>query len=140
MTIASEIESITDQMAENVALEGLTGFGNRKYKGSAFARYGFSEGILKGLSLGLGYRYQSKNVVGVQDRTLIYGNSFWQADAMLGYDTHGFHPGHKLRLQLNVRNLFDETDPLILRYQGTGIRRYKLMDPREWTLSATYLF
>lgn len=140
VTIASEIESITDQMAENVALEGLTGFGNRKYKGSAFARYGFSEGILKGLSLGLGYRYQSKNVVGVQDRTLIYGNSFWQADAMLGYDTHGFHPGHKLRLQLNVRNLFDETDPLILRYQGTGIRRYKLMDPREWTLSATYLF
>ncbi len=140
VSIATEIQSITDQMAENVALEGLTGFGNRKYKGSAFARYGFSDGFLKGLSLGLGYRYQSKNVVGVDGRTLVYGNAFWQADAMLGYDMHGFHKGHKLRLQLNVRNLFDDTDPLILRYQGTGIRRYKLMDPREWNLSASYLF
>lgn len=140
VSIATEIESITDQLAEITALEGLTAFGNRKYKGSAFARYGFSDGILKGLSLGLGYRYQSKNVIGVDDRTLIYGNDFWQAEAMVGYDMHGFHKGHKLRLQLNIRNLFDDTDPLILRYQGTGIRRYKLMDPREWTLSANYIF
>ncbi|MBE7538638.1 MAG: hypothetical protein HS122_09530 [Opitutaceae bacterium] len=140
VTIANEIENITDTLSESTALEGLTAFGNRKYKGSIFARYGFSEGSLKGLSVGLGYRYQSRNVVGVEGTSLIYGNSFWRADAMLGYEMKGFGKDHRIRLQLNVRNLLDETDPLILRYQGTNVRRYKLMDPREWTLSANYMF
>lgn len=141
VTLANEIATINDTMAENLSLEGLTAFGNRKYKASVFARYGFSNGFLKGLSLAAGYRYQSPNLVGVNgDGSLSFANSFWRADAMLGYDMRGFGKDHKLRLQLNVSNLFDETDPLILRYQGAGIRRYKLMDPREWTLSANYTF
>jgi len=141
MTIADEITAIIDNVATNSALEGLTKYGNRKYKANIFARYRFDSGFLKGFSCGAGYKYQSPIVIGVNgDNTLEYGNSYWLADAMLGYDMRWFSGKGKLRLQLNVTNLFDETDPLILRTQGVNIRRYKLMDPREWSLSANYSF
>ena len=61
-------------------------------------------------------------------------------DAMLGYQIRGLPKDLKLGLQLNVTNVLDDEDPLILRYQGTGVRRYALSAGREWRLAANLEF
>jgi hypothetical protein len=46
------------------------------------------------------------------------------------------------RFQLNVRNLLDETKPLIGRYNSdfSGIRRVILREPRSLRLTTTFDF
>ncbi len=148
LTVAQHLANRSDQMASIYDLEGKSSAGNRRYKVNVFTRYSFNSGRLKGLSAGGGYFHQSKNVVGnrglgTDDFAYMFGNSFWRADAMLGYDVRGLPRGLKLRLQLNVTNVFDEIDPKILRYQSvamTQIRRMAITPPREWRLTANLDF
>jgi outer membrane receptor protein involved in Fe transport len=141
LTIGQEKANVEEELNTQYETEGLTVFGNRKYKVNVFTRYSFSTGTLKGLSLGAGYRHQSKNVIGRDTANgEVHGNSFSLVDAMVGYDLRPFSRRVAVRLQLNVTNVLDDLDPLILRYQGAQIRRYKLADPREWRLSATLDF
>lgn len=148
MTIAQHLNNRRNQMDEIYNMEGKTGFGNRRYKGNIFTRYAFDSGALKGLSAGGGFFSQSKIVVGnsglgTDNFAYRYGNSFWRADAMLGYDVRGLPRKIKLRLQLNVTNVFDNLDPQILRYQtaaGDEIRRMVQPPPREWRFTANLDF
>jgi iron complex outermembrane recepter protein len=140
-TLAREKADVQEWLDEQFETEGLTVFGNRSHKASVFSRYAFSEGWLRGVSLGAGYRHQSKIVVGrTANNGTLYGNSFSRVDAMAGYEVRGLPRRMSLQLQLNVSNVLDETAPLILRYQGGDIRRYKLSEPREWRLTATFGF
>lgn len=141
LTIAQELANITNTLDEQFETEGDINFGNRKHKVNLFTRYGFSSGPLRGLSAGAGYRHQSKIVVGRSPTGgNVYGNSFSRFDAMLGYQVRGLPKDLKLGLQLNVTNVLDDRDPLILRYQGTGVRRYALSAGREWRLAANLEF
>ncbi len=147
-TIGTLLANRRDQMDEIYNMEGKTSSGNRRYKVSLFTRYSFASGPLARFSVGGGYAHQSKIVVGnrglgTDDFEYLYANSFWRADAMVGYDVRGLPRGMKLRIQLNVNNVFDETDPKILRYQNaaaTAVRRMALTPPREWRLTANLDF
>jgi len=117
--------------------------GLRKHKVSLFSRYEFQEGFLKGAYAGGGYRHQSKNLAGASGLTGFYGKSFWRADMVFGYTFRKstirrtrFLDG--LTLQLNIANVFDDTDPLITRIEpdGFSVRRAIVQVPRTWRLSA----
>lgn len=149
-TVAAALKARKDQMDEIYNMEGKTTSGNRKYKGSAFTRYAFDSGPLKGLSVGGGFLSQSKVVVGrsglgTDKFAYAYGNSFWRADAMLGYDVHGLPRGIRCRLQLNVTNVFNNLDPQVLRYVSldpndrTPLRMVET-PPREWRLTVDFDF
>jgi iron complex outermembrane recepter protein len=142
-TLASEQATLRSALDELFDTEGAGQLGNREYKVNAFTRYGFTQGLVRGVFVGGGYRHQSKMLVGRDAATgeKIYGNSYWQADALLGYNVRGLPRNATLSLQLNVSNVFDRTDPLIVRFQGAAaVRRYILVPPRTWRLTANLGF
>lgn len=142
-TLAQEQINLQTTLDEQFETEGQGQFGNRRDKVGVFTRYEFGWPPLKGLYIGGGYNHQSKMLVGRDTATLekIYGNSYWLADALLGYKVRGMPKRMTLNFQLNVANVFENTDPLIVRYQGaTGIRRLVLVAPRTFRLSANLGF
>lgn len=111
------------------------GFGERDHKVNFFTKYSFREGRMKGFSLGGGVRYQSPNqmerVILFDDKNSNYsinpgemtldsdgnaqfgeiyeGREIFLIDLMMAYRTKVklFGKEPNLRIQLNVKNLFD---------------------------------
>jgi outer membrane receptor protein involved in Fe transport len=81
--------------------------------------------------------------VGVDsDGDFLYGNSFWSVDALAGYTIRNLGWFPDIKLQLNVRNLFDDRDPLVLRYADDHrtVLRERIVAPRTWRLTASFEF
>lgn len=145
-TIDEAIKYMTDGFNQLVAVAGMGELGLRKYKVSFFTRYDLPAGFY----MGGGYRHQSKSLAGTDETETVplYGNSYWRADALLGYTfpksaLQYFGIFFKdLSIQLNVYNVFDEHDPLITRYQpdGIGALRAVVQEPRSWRLQASMSF
>ncbi len=150
-TIAQEIAITDQQLATDQAVEGKGIIGFRKYKWNFFTRYTFSKTFLKGLYVGGGYIWQSHMIIGTYpDGSLLYNGNLGTAAALVGYETR--IAGYPVRLQLNVSNLFNNTDAVIVRkatdtyYLAPGLTDYLLPqqeyypDPRTWRLSADFSF
>jgi outer membrane receptor for monomeric catechols len=125
--------------------EGDLILGNRKHKFSVLARYSFDRGPLKGLFGGAGYRHQSKAPTGFDTNSkLLYSAAQGETDAFLGYRIRGRRGFLKngLSLQLNVKNVLDETDPRITTWREDGVRvsRALIVVPRSWRLTAGFEF
>ena len=144
-TVQDEINGMLAAVQEQREIFELN-YGMRPHKASAFTRYSFSEGRLKGAFVGGGLRYQSKNVLQKNFSTgaILEGEELFTADALVGYTTRVSIGSRKIqcRFQLNVRNLLDETKPLIGRYNSdfSGIRRVILREPRSLRLTTTFDF
>ena len=143
-TIATEIQEEDDYIANARSVEGIGIIGNRKHKASFFTRYTFSYGRLKGAYVGGGYRYQGEMLVGrAADGTLRYAPPYGEASFLAGYNVRLKERG-RLSLQVNVSNLFDETDPIVTRYSTTGNlnapRRMIIREPRMTRFTATFSF
>jgi outer membrane receptor for monomeric catechols len=149
-TIAEEIDfylTTNNGLNQYTLNDGGTKLGNRKHKASAFTRYNFSSGWLRGFYIGGGYRYQSKMYTGLesdQNRREVWAPPVGEADAMAGYTVRGLQKGRRLSFQLNVFNVFDETDPIITRYNfATGEQRALGVKPREpltWRFTTNFEF
>ena len=122
--------------------------GNSKYKANFFARYSFKDGFLKGVFAGGGYTYAGKMLVGqtLGTKVLQYAPPVGQASLLLGYERRVTDRA-RLSVQLNVSNLFDETDPRIIRYNNnialgsfSLVKRIAVRDPRTTTLSTRLSF
>lgn len=95
----------------NEGFERDTQIGRRlnvpEHKFSAYGKYTFSEGTLKGLSIGTGVRYNGEtfgNTATVARN--FYNPSFTQVDGSISYETVLFE--HTTVLSLTVENLFDK--------------------------------
>jgi iron complex outermembrane receptor protein len=172
-TIAQVLERFERQLNDAKAFEGQALPGNRQHKVNAFTRYTFSSGPLKGAFIGGGYRHQSKIQIGrvglsgdsasfltpegvasVTARTgqIVYGNSYWMADALAGYRFQRVPFFKRLTLQLNISNLFNYDKPLVTQIYADGrpavgygdnrpaINRWALLPPRTWRLSVDLEF
>ena len=145
-TIAQILADFEAYHAEQLGFVGLALSGNRKYKMNLFTSYSFAEGLLRGFSVGGGYRHFSKLPIGrYPGGTLQYGPSYWDSHAMLGYQfPRAPLPWlERLRVQLNVQNLFNEDDAYVFRRtQDTPeiIRRIRVREPRTWRLTTTFDF
>lgn len=91
--------------------------GNRRDKVNLYSNYRFSTGMFRGLSLGGGYRFQSKQNIGnYTDRTIQYGSSFWTSNATIGYrlaQVPRFLRMKHVNLQLNVDNATNNRTPIV---------------------------
>lgn len=135
------------------------GFGQRHHKANLWAAYKFSDGTLKGLSIFGGVRYQSgaevgyrlyldENGVAQRDRSSIAtSDPILLNDAGMSYTTQAgwVKRGATLRLQFNVRNVFNDNDYDVARtatdtYGNLLTTRYYVPEPRTMSLSATLSF
>ncbi len=141
-TIDDIVEEFRYELQDSTGLDGRALPGNRRHKASFFTRYTFHEGTLKGLFVGGGYRYYSKLVAGVGGNDEIqYGNSYGEGEGLIGYDFGKIWVFKKLQVQLNVKNLFDDTDPIVTRFRDDGSPwRWKIREPRSYRLTARFSF
>lgn len=98
--------------------------GNRRDKVTFYNNYRITTGALRGLSLGGGYRFQSKQNIGnYTDKTIKYGSSFWTTNATIGYSlprVPEFLRIKSLSFQLNVENATNNRKPIIRNYDVLG--------------------
>ena len=116
--------------------------------------YNFDSGILKGVNVGMGYRWQDKIIIGYPvfpqataasplaydlDHPY-YGKAQANIDAWLGY-------GKKLtakidwRIQLNLRNITTKKELIPVSVQPDGSMAVgRISDPISWTITNTFSF
>ncbi len=111
----------------------------RDYTANFFTRYRFSEGRLKGLSLGFGANFLGDNFVAVLNDQEVFTGSYRIFSAMIGYDAK--IADRDVRFQVNVSNLLDDEN---FRYMGFNAAlqptNYRVSDPREVRFSTTFKF
>ncbi|ACB75331.1 TonB-dependent receptor [Opitutus terrae PB90-1] len=147
-TIGAQIGWLYQYHIDNVvALDGLQARGERKYGANLYTKYTFSDGALKGFSVGGGGRYQSPNVLGFYNDAVREGTDLLLADASIGYSfkTEFLLRGSWLDLQLNVSNVFDTRKSQIYTLawwdtSSTIAERIGLQEPRKFTCTATLHF
>lgn len=155
VTVAQEIYDLTEALNDEKELQEKR-WGVRPHKFSFFSAYDIREGLLKGLTFGGGWRWRSANVIGSNSRGgEITGEVIQAADAMVAYSTKFKGLPGRFRFQVNVSNVFDETDIIPVRVAagagapdgfevpgrpGLAYSRYDLVAPREWRFTTTYSF
>ncbi|MBL9186695.1 MAG: TonB-dependent receptor [Opitutaceae bacterium] len=114
--------------------------GNFKLLGNAITRYRFTEGRLKGFSLGGGMNYFGESKIGrLANGTLVHVSPYALFTAFGGYRHKVF--GHDLDWRLNVSNLFDDLAFRYVAVTTTGFYPgFRTATPREVRLSATVSF
>ena len=105
-----------------------------EYKFASFTKYTFTDGLVRGLSLGLGIRYSSETVVSrsVDWNPLnggLQGGDYLVFDVTVGYPWE--IAGYKIKTQLGIYNVTDET-----YFEGRNV----LSPARNWVLSNTLSF
>jgi iron complex outermembrane recepter protein len=150
--LGSQIGWMEDYMNGETAFNDKDARGQREYGSSFYARYLFTENILKGFYLGGGMRYQSANSIDYLDTDsdgsydyLLKGNDLMLFDAMAGYDftIRGGNNPITASVQLNVSNVLDNDDYQIYTvswWNSAKPERIGLQEPRKVTLSATLKF
>ncbi|MDO8544297.1 MAG: TonB-dependent receptor plug domain-containing protein [Opitutaceae bacterium] len=154
-TIAQEIFNLTDNMNDDKEQEEKR-WGVRPHKISLFTAYDFREGALKGFTIGGGWRWRSANVIGADaNGSEITGKVITATDLMMAY-TRKFErlPG-RVRFQINISNVLDDTDIIPVRLstsasapngfmlpggRGMAYSRYDLVAPRDIRFTTTWSF
>jgi outer membrane receptor for ferric coprogen and ferric-rhodotorulic acid len=154
-TIAEEISDTVDTL-NNEREQQIKRWGVRPHKISLFTAYDFKRGRLAGLTVGGGWRWRSANIIGTNSAgDEISGKVITAVDFMAGYSWK--LPGRlgRVRLQMNISNLFDRTDIIPSRLsasatapdgfeipggRGIAYSRYDLVAPREIRFTTTYTF
>jgi len=147
--ILNMIRDINNDIEQNEQRWGL-----RPHKVSIFSAYDFTEGRLKGLTAGAGYRWRSPNIIGrYADGSEIEGRALTGVDLMLRY-AHRVSRGRirgTMTYQLNISNVFDRDGIIPQRFssspdfiipggRGVGYSRIDLMDPRTIRLTTTFSY
>ena len=126
-------------------------WGLRPYRVNFFTAYDFDEGLLKGWSVGGGYRWTAPNIIGEEDGVEFEGKAQTNADMFIRYRTKGNFLGEgRWTFQMNVNNLFDNRDIIPSRLsidgdplwqipgdRGPAYARFDLPTPRQYRFTVT---
>lgn len=159
-TVGDLVGRMEDLMVVLQAPEGRAPFQDRETTGNFFGRYSFADdGALDGLAIGAGLQYRGESLIAYRTETdgkPVYADSYTIGNAMISYQ-RPLGDRVNMRLQLNVENLFDMTDPqpvqgaeptgdsrqtfdnLGLLHDGVAYTVY-LPVPRRYSLSASFEF
>jgi iron complex outermembrane receptor protein len=144
-------------------VDGRSNVQGRQWRSNLTARYNFTQGALKGLYAGATVRYRGKSVIGYGTKTTpnpypgwpgasatitvpditrpIYGTDLVETDAFVAYRRPILAERYELKLQLNIRNLFDDDDIIAQKAVSTGqIVNYAYKDPRMFVFTTTLGF
>ncbi|WP_175414786.1 TonB-dependent receptor plug domain-containing protein [Nibricoccus aquaticus] len=148
------------------AQDGRSNPAIRKYRVNATTRYTVANGPLKNAFIGGSYIWRSKAVLGYATTTVpasqlefsypglttgdlqaidttrpYYSDALTAFDAFVGYSRTFLDGKLQWRVQLNVRNLLDDDDPLAQRVDSSGIVQvYNLVEPRTFVLTNSFSF
>jgi len=144
-------------MADNVNQRRETRekrWGLRPYRFNVFTAYDFTEGRMKGISVGGGYRWTAANIIGEEDGVEFEGKAEANADFFIRYKTKANFLGEgNWTFQMNINNLFDNTDIIPVRLaidgdvttqvpgdRGIPYARFDLPTPRQYRFTVTHDF
>ena len=149
-TVAEAVADIEERIFQTYILpDGERPRGQVEKQFNLRTRYSFSEGMLNGFFTGGGVRYQSGEVTSFQvvsetEKNVTFGRPNTTVDFLVGYKGKFQWSDRNLRwsLQLNINNLFDETQILPMRVSPTTgqIFNYRLQAPREFVLTGKLSF
>ncbi len=155
LTIAEEIFNLVDTLNQNKEDQEKR-WGVRPHKISLFTAYDFKEGLAKGFTIGGGWRWRSSNVIGSDSQGReITGKVITAADFMMAYTRKFARLPGRVRFQMNISNLLDQTDIIPVRLstsadvpdgfnlpggRGVAYSRYDLVAPREIRFTTTWSF
>lgn len=164
-----QLETVYDHLYNNhFARNGFAPRGFNKEKANVRMTYSWSEGLLKGFSLGGGVQWRSAPVIGNvseggrQDgevprwadakpfnftkNTPVMGEPEFITSLNFGYDLRIKVGSRNARLnfQVNVDNVFNDTDPIITWVTPAAgrdvVRGYRFVRPRQINLTTTLKF
>ncbi len=161
-TIGTRYLSIIQTLNQMKQADGQRVENGRDWRANLVTRYSFSEGALRGAFVGTGFRYRSPQVLGylasmvpnefqlpgtpaqvlVPARNApIKGERIAETELFLGYSRKLLNR-YQWRVQLNIRNLFDDRDPLEQRANiAAGYTTiYSVPEPRSFILTNTISF
>jgi iron complex outermembrane recepter protein len=153
VSVAQELFNLVETMNADIR-ENEQRWGLRPHRANVFTAYDFTEGGLKGVTIGGGYRWRSPNIIGnTAGGAEREGRAITAADLLLRYKrrlTEGRLKG-TLSFQVNVMNLFNErgilpthlsstTDFQVPGGRGIGYSRFALVAPRSVRFTTTYEF
>ena len=154
-TIAQEVFDMVNAFNDEREQQ-IKRWGVRPHKISLFSAYDFRRGPLEGFTVGGGWRWRSANIIGSNSQGKeIRGKELAAADAMIGYSRKFAKLPGRFRFQVNVANLFDQSDIIPSRIatsatapdgyilpggRGIAYGRYDLVQPREYRFTTTYSF
>lgn len=125
----------------------------REWRYNALTKYTFRSGRLRGLDVGGAVRWEDRAAIGFLAgapdsdgviRTLdpdkpVYDESRYYFDFMAGYNLRWFGDRIRTRLQLNVRNIFENGRLQKIAINPDGVPyAYRIIDPRQIILSASF--
>lgn len=140
-----------------LAARALSGSDNpevREYRVNILGNYTFTDGRMKGWNIGGAARYQDEAAAGypkVSDPISgfpvsdvfnpYFDDSTFFVDAWIGYKRKIFNEKVDWRIQLNIRNVFADKDPVAVQFQPNGsVARVSIPVPRQFVLSNTFTF
>jgi len=137
-----------------VASEGVASAEQRKWRVNLVTSYSFSrESKLRGFSVGTGVRWQDKLGIGYPTSYKADGSIFvdikhpfyappeTNVDAWVGYSRKLWHDRIDWKVQLNVRNIIGNHDPIPITVQPWGETAMARLAPeRRWYLTNTFGF
>lgn len=150
-TVGALITGLDNWLTFVKSQEGQIETNIRPWNGNLFTAYRFSEGALKGLTIGGGANYRGDAILGVKPATLqnpvnevFKGRDYITYTGMLGYE-FDLTSRIGVRLQLNVDNLLDNEDKQVVASSWNpvlqGLQTYEAIpNPRSYRLSATFSF
>jgi outer membrane receptor protein involved in Fe transport len=126
----------------------------RKWHGNIVSTYDFTEGALKGFSVGGAARYLDRGIIGnpaIRDATgavvaldlahPYYSNSYIAVDAWVGYKMRILAEKYPLSFQLNIRDLQEGGSfrPIVANSDGTHAV-YRIVQPRTFYFTTRFEF
>ena len=157
-TVGGTANEVRRQLNDERAVIGLRKADQRQYNVRLNASYNFTEGFLKGVTAGLGARWDSENVLGFArvgttspvtplDVNHPYlGPEVFDMDMNLSYSRRLFNDRVKWSIYLNVYNLLDEGGLRHRQAVDSGINHERLITerymvaPRSFQVRNTFSF
>lgn len=137
-------------------LQGQSASGQRKYRWSYLTSYAFTEGALRGFTVGGSQRWEDKAVIGYYGKasgangTLldvsdvnrpVYDSANFYTDLWIAYRRPIWDGKVNMKLQLNVSDVFESGGlrPVAVNYDGSPYA-FRIIDPRQFVFTATFDF
>lgn len=161
-TIGTRYLAIIQTLNQMKQADGQKVENGREWRVNFLTRYAFSEGRLRGAFVGTGHRFRSPQVLGYLARmeknefplagapaevlvpsrnAPIEGEVLSETELFFGYSRR---LGKKVnwRIQLNIRNVLDDQDPMTQRANISAgfVTVYAVPEPRSFILTNTFTF
>lgn len=142
-TLAQRITTLDNYLINTILIPQEVSTGYRHHNANIVSSYQFNQGRLKGLTVGAGARYKSRNVIAIgSNGENLFGEPIYDLDVFLRY---AFTGPRKTRWTLSISgNGVNRSDfkiiPISLNAQNDGVDGVTVLYPAIWKASLQLRF